>query len=149
MRVDASLPVHAPPDVIWSLVSDPRRVCQLMAGVTRWDVEGEQDRGLGARYRVLMQVGSAPVGGLVEIVEWDEGRDIAWTSVTGVDQRGRWRLRRRDDGATDVTLRIAYGAPGGILGLLADRFSAPMVRANLRRTLERVGAEAESSTKPA
>jgi uncharacterized membrane protein len=148
MRVDASLRVHAPPDVVWPLVSDPHRACELMAGVTRWDVDGDRDRGLGARYRVLMQVGSVPVGGLVEIVEWDEGCDIAWTSVTGVDQRGRWRVRRCDDGTTDVTLRIAYGAPGGILGLLADRFSAPMVRANLRRTLERLRAEAESSRKP-
>jgi uncharacterized membrane protein len=143
MRVDTSTAIDAPPEVVWELVSDPMRVCELMAGVARWDVEGARDRGRGARYRVLMQVGSVPVGGLVEIVEWDEGRDIAWTSVTGVDQRGRWRLRRRDDGGTTLTLRLSYGAPGGLLGLLADRFSAPMVRANLRRTVANVRAEAE------
>lgn len=143
MRIEVKISVQAPPEAVWELVSDPMRVCELMAGVTRWDVEGEHDRGLGARYRVLMQVGSAPVGGLVEIVEWDEGRDIAWSSVTGVDHRGRWRLRRRPDGGTDLTLRMSYGAPGGLLGLLADRFSAPMVRANLRRTVENVRAEAE------
>jgi uncharacterized membrane protein len=91
-----------------------------------------------------MQVGSVPLGGLVEIVEWDEGRDIAWTSVTGVDHRGRWRVRSRDGGGTHLTLRLSYGAPGGVLALLADRFAAPMVRANLRRTVENVRREAQS-----
>ena len=33
-------------------------------------------------------------------------RDLAWTSVTGIDQRGRWRLRETDDGRTRVTLRL-------------------------------------------
>ena len=68
---------------------------EFMVGITRWEVVGEQARGLGARYRILMLVGSAEVGGLVEIVEYDEGRDLAWTSVTGLDMRGRWRLRER------------------------------------------------------
>ena len=43
---------------------------------------------------------------------------MAWTSVTGIDQRGRWRLRETEDGRTRVTLRLAYGAPGGILGFV-------------------------------
>ena len=67
---------------------------------------------LGARYRMLMRVGSADVGGLIEIVEFDDGRDLAWTSVTGIDQRGRWRIRETPDGRTRVTLRLSYGAPG-------------------------------------
>ena len=45
-----------------------------------------------------MRAGSAEIGGLVEVVEWDEGRDMAWTSVTGIDQRGRWRLREKETG---------------------------------------------------
>ena len=40
-----------------------------------------------------MRVGSAEVGGLIETVEFGPERDLAWTSVTGIDQRGRWRLR--------------------------------------------------------
>ena len=59
----------------------------------------EPRAGLGARYSMRMHVGSADVGGLVEIVEFDEPADLAWTSVTGIDQRVRWRLRETDDGA--------------------------------------------------
>ena len=50
---------------------------------------------------------SAEIGGLVEVVEYDEPRDLAWTSVTGIDQRGRWRLRERAAAhRTHVELRL-------------------------------------------
>ena len=55
---------------------------------------------------------SAEIGGLVEVVEYDEPRDLAWTSVTGIDQRGRWRLRARSAHRTHVELRLSYGVSG-------------------------------------
>ena len=48
---------------------------------------------------MLIRVGAAEVGGLIEMVEWDEPYDIAWHSVTGVDQRGRFRIREQDNGS--------------------------------------------------
>src|SRR5437763_16887725 len=104
MRVAASIQVAAPTDRVWEVISDPTRMLSFMSGVTRWEAEGEQARGLGARYRVLFRVGAAEVGGLIEVVEWDEGRELAWTSVMGVDQRGRWRVRGITGGRTRVEL---------------------------------------------
>ena len=99
---------------------------------------------MGARYRTLMRVGSAEVGGLVEIVEWDEGCDLAWSSVTGIDQRGRWRLRARPDEHTHVELRLAYGVAGaGILGWVAEHVAAPTVRGHLRRSLQQLKRQVE------
>jgi uncharacterized membrane protein len=136
MRLQASIDVAAPPELVWSFVTDPTRYLHFMNGITRWEVTSEQDRGLGARYRTLMRVGSAEVGGLVEIVECDEPRDLAWTSVTGIDQRGRWRLRPNGPSRTRVELRLSYGVAGaGITGWIAERVAAPSVRGNLRRTL--------------
>ena len=112
--------------------------------MTRWEVEGDQATGMGARYRTLMRVGSAEVGGLVEIVEWEEGCDLAWSSVTGVDQRGRWRLRARPDDHTHVELRLAYGVAGaGILGWVAEQVAAPTVRGHLRRSLQQLKRQVE------
>ena len=93
MRVAAQIDVNAPADAVWAFVDDPGRYLHFMSGITRWEVVGEQPSGLGARYRMLMHVGSAEVGGLVEVVEHDPGCDMAWVSVVGIDQRGRWRLR--------------------------------------------------------
>jgi uncharacterized membrane protein len=107
-----------------------------MSGVTRWEIASEQLDGLGARYRTLFRVGSADVGGLIEIVEWDPARELAWTSVTGVDQRGRWRLREATGGRTRVELRLAYGVAGsGLAGWIAEHVAAPTVTGHVRRSL--------------
>jgi uncharacterized membrane protein len=144
MRVQAQIDVAAPPSAVWEFVTDPARYLHFMAGMTRWEVAGERATGMGARYRTLMRVGSAEVGGLVEIVEWEEGRDLAWTSVTGVDQRGRWRLRALPDGDTRVELRLAYGVAGaGILGWVAEQVAAPTVRGHLRRSLQQLKRQVE------
>ena len=143
MRVGASIEVTAPADAIWAFVDDPARYLHFMSGITRWEVVGDQAAGLGARYRMLMHVGSAEVGGLVEVVEHDPGRDMAWVSVVGIDQRGRWRLRERA-GRTRVELRLSYGVAGsGVFGWLAEHVAAPTVRSHLRRSLQQLKRQVE------
>jgi uncharacterized membrane protein len=139
MRTRAAIDVSAPAEVVWEFVADPRHYLHFMSGVTRWEVSGERSQGPGARYRMLMRVGSAEVGGLIEVVEFEPGRELAWTSVTGIDQRGRWRLRAVSPERTRVELRISYGVAGsGLLGWLAERVAAPTVSGHLRRTLEQL-----------
>jgi uncharacterized membrane protein len=136
MRVNESIHVNAPADLVWEYLNEPDNYLEFMAGVTRWDVDGERRSGLGARYRMLIRVGSAEVGGLIEIVEEIPERDLAWTSVTGIDQRGRWRLRERRPGLTAVELRFSYGVAGsGIPGYLSELIAAPILRRRLRSSL--------------
>jgi uncharacterized membrane protein len=146
MRVERQIHVDVPPRVVWDHISEPLNYPSFMAGITRWDVEGDKRRGMGARYAMRMKVGSAEVGGLIEIVEFEEPYDIAWTSITGIDQRGRWRLREREDGGTEVTLRLSYHAEGGLLGVITDRVAAPMVGANLKPSLEQLKSRLEAPT---
>jgi uncharacterized membrane protein len=144
MRTCAGIDISAPPELIWEFVDDPSRYLHFMAGFTRWEVVGEPRVGIGARYRILMRVRSAEVGGLVEVVEWNEARDMAWTSVTGIDQRGRWRLRARPEGRTHVELRLSYGVAGsGLFGWLAERVAGPTVQDNLRRSLHQLKRQVE------
>lgn len=146
MRVEENVIVEAGPRQVWSTISDPERVAPLMAGVSRWEAKNGKRRGLGARYLIRMQVGSAQLGGTVEVVEYEPTSELAWVSVTGVTHRGRWRLRQDDDGRTQVSLRLSYQAPGGLLALIADRLAAPMVRAHLRRTLHNLKGALEQGT---
>jgi uncharacterized membrane protein len=144
MRTCAGIDISAPAELIWEFVDDPSRYLHFMAGITRWEVIGAKRVGIGARYRILMRVRSAEVGGLVEVVEWNEARDMAWTSVTGIDQRGRWRLRARPEGRTHVELRLSYGVAGSSLfGWLAERVAAPTVQDNLRRSLHQLKRQVE------
>ena len=136
MRVQQSVTVNAPRAEVWDFVTDPANYREFLEGATRWEVMSDNDRGLGARYRMNLQVGSAQVGGLIEVVEWQPPSDMAWSSVMGIDQRGRWRLREAGDGRTRLTFRFAYGvAGGGIIALIAERVAAPSLRRRLRRSL--------------
>jgi carbon monoxide dehydrogenase subunit G len=138
MRIVETVDVAATPAIVWAQISDPARVLDFFAGVTRWEHVGGPRQGCGARYRMLMRVGSAEVGGLIETVEFTPLRDLAWTSITGIDQRGRWRLREHGSG-TRVELRWQYGvAGGGIFGWLSEQVGAPIVRGNIKRTLEQL-----------
>jgi uncharacterized membrane protein len=144
MRLNESIIISAPPKRVWDYLADPSNYLHFMSGVTRWEVAGMTRSGLGARYRMLIRVGSAEVGGLIEIVEWKEERDMAWSSVAGVDQRGRWRLRELPDGRTRIEFRFAYGVAGsGIPGWIAELFAAPQLGGHLRRTLQQLKRQVE------
>jgi uncharacterized membrane protein len=148
MRLVESVEISASREAIWESISDPARILHFMSGVTRWEVVSEEPTGMGARYRMLMRVGSAEVGSLVEVVEFSPGQDLAWTSVTGVDQRARWRLRSRGDDPrrprTHVEFRLSYGVAGaGIAGWLSERLAAPQVRGHLRRSLAQLKRQVE------
>jgi uncharacterized membrane protein len=159
VRLNESIVISAPRRLVWDYVTEPSNYLHFMSGITRWEVDGERRTGLGARYRMLVRVGSAEVGGLIEVVEWDPDCDMAWSSVLGVDQRGRWRIRELPDGRARVELRFAYGVAGaGITGWLAELVAAPQLRGHLRRSLrqlkrqvelERMRAEAERRRQPA
>ena len=139
MRISKDVVVSAPPQVVWDYVSDLDNYLKFMAGMTRWDAEGDVRSGLGARRKMLMKVGSAEVGGLVEFVEWDEPKDLAWSSVSGVDQRGRVRLRPVGERRTRVEFRYAYGVAGaGLFGWISEKVSAPTIAGNISRSLHQL-----------
>jgi len=144
MRAVRRCEIHAPPALVWEWIGDPARYLHFMSGITRWEVVSERPTGLGARYRTLMRVRSAEVGGLVEVVEWRRPTDLAWTSVTGVDQRGRWRVRERGRARTEVELRISGGVAGsGVLGWLAERIAQPTIEDHLERSLQQLKRQVE------
>ncbi len=65
-----------------------------MASLERW--ETVTDGPVGSRlplHRCTGRSARCPIGGVIEIVEFDEARDLAWIGITGVSQRGRFRLR--------------------------------------------------------
>lgn len=144
MRINESVRIEAQHETVWNYLADPENYLRFMAGITHWETLGERPAGLGARYRVLIRVGAAEVGGLIEMVEWSEPFDIAWHSVTGVDHRGRWRIRDQGGGRIKVEYRFAYGVVGGgPAGLLVEFAAAPTVRRQMRRTLGQLKRQVE------
>ena len=144
MRLAECVEISAPPEAVWDYLAEPEHYLRFMSGVTRWEVQGEQRNGKGARYRMLIRIGAAQVGGLIEMVEWIEPRDMAWSSVTGVDQRGRYRIRKLPGGRSKVELRYQYCVAGsGIWGWISEHVSAPTLGRHMRRTLHQLKRQVE------
>ena len=155
MRVGSSVVVDAPIEPVWSIVSDPERVLSFMSGVTRWEPVGPARDGLGARYRMLLRVGAAEVGGLIEVVEWSAPTDFAWTSVTGVDQRGPLAAaraaRRPHPGRAAVRLRrgrLGVQRMGGRARRCADRLGPRATHAQPAQAPGRARAAARARRRP-
>lgn len=143
MRIEEHVDVSARPEDVWALIADPAALGTLDAGVIIEPDRPGDPPGVRSRYRALLRIGPVPVGGDVEIVEFIPGRELAWTSLTGIDQRFRLRVRGLDDGRTRLTLRFGYTSPGA-LGVIADLAAFGQVRGLLRGLLQAVRTEAES-----
>jgi uncharacterized membrane protein len=142
MRIEEQIVIAAAPELVWELIADPISLGELDDGViVEADRPGDPP-GVRSRYRAMLRVGPVPVGGDVEIVEFAPGRELAWTSLTGIDQRFRLRVRATGDGRTRVTLRFGYTSPGA-LGVIADLAAFGQVRGVMRDLLRSVGTEAE------
>jgi uncharacterized membrane protein len=136
MRVERRIVVDADRGTVWKVLSDPDRYPSFLAHLQRWETLTDGPVRIGARYTVLWKVGSIPVGGIAEVVELDKARDLAWINITGVTQRGRFRLRDAGQGRTTVTFRLAYNSEGGLLGLIADRVASRWVGRSLDESLK-------------
>ena len=144
MRIERTLATSAAPAEIWQLISDPTAIGGLGERISVTPLEPGAEPGIGRRYRVLLDFGAAPVGSNVEIVEYTPERELAWTSLTGVDHRFRLRIREAADGsATMLTLRFSYDSPG-LLGPVADLAAFRSVRSILREAIDSLLARAEA-----
>jgi uncharacterized membrane protein len=144
MRIRVAIEIGAPRPVVWDYLMSAHGWRQFMDGLTRWEPERLKRGGVGSRFAMHMRVGFVELGGTVEITEFDRPCDMAWNSVTGVDQRGRWRLRERGGDRTQVELRLTYHAPGGLAAVLADRAALPAVRRHLARSLQELKRRVEA-----
>ncbi|MDT5091731.1 MAG: hypothetical protein QOH60_1094 [Mycobacterium sp.] len=145
MRVERHCTIEADRDTIWKTVSDPDRYPEFMANLARWETITDGSARIGSRYTVHWTIGSVPVGGVVEVVELAEPGDLAFTSITGITLRGRFRLRDDGNGHTKVVFRLSYQAPGGLLGLVADRLATRQVGRTLADTLKNLKAQIEAA----
>jgi ribosome-associated toxin RatA of RatAB toxin-antitoxin module len=133
MKVSRSILIDESPDDVFSLVSDPKRYPEFFQGVTRWKPLSD-DVGVGARFRVLMQVGAIEAGGVVRVCEWEDPTTIAWESESGVRQRGRWQTAE-EGSKTLLRLEVEYSLSGGPAGWLVERMTSRIVGRHAWATL--------------
>src|SRR5438445_3995645 len=134
MLISQKIRIERPPADVFKLIGDPARYPAFLTGMTTWKPLSEQTQGVGARFRVLMKVGSVQVGGVVEVVRWEDGVTIEWTAVQGTRTTGRWVLSPAE-GGTDLRIEIDYEIGGGAVGGLVERIAARTIARNLWASL--------------
>ena len=134
MRISQKVQIDRPPADVFKLIGDPARYPQFLSGMTTWKPVTEQTQGVGARFRILMKVGSVQVGGIVEVNRWEDDVCIEWTGVQGLRQAGRWLLTPTD-GGTELMIELDSDIGGGLIGKLVERIAARTVIRNLWATL--------------
>jgi len=134
MHISQKIRIERPPADVFKLIGDPARHQSFLAGATTFKPVTAQTQGVGARFRVLMKVGSVEVGGIVEIDRWEDDVVIEWTTVQGVHQTGRWLLAPTD-GGTELTFELDYDIGGGPVGWLVERIASRTLARNLWASL--------------
>jgi uncharacterized protein YndB with AHSA1/START domain len=87
--VTASIDVDAPPEEVFALLADPRRHTEIDgSGSVQGVVSGPERLALGATFGMSMKIG-APYRVVNTVVEFEEGRRIAWCHFA----KARWRYR--------------------------------------------------------
>jgi uncharacterized membrane protein len=146
MHIEESIDIEGTREEVWKYVSQPECYEEFMFGSHWAPVNGEPTSGPRARFRISIEVRSIDLGGVVEVVEWDPPHEFTWTSITGIDQRGRWILRDCPTG-TMATVRASYQVPGGILAVVASQLSKPLIRRDLRRSVRALKETVEGGPK--
>jgi uncharacterized protein YndB with AHSA1/START domain len=135
--VSASKVIAAPPEAIWELLVDPASHALIDGSGT---VKGTRAPSgtrlsLGDRFGMTMRVG-VPYAISNEVVEFEEGRLIAWRHFGG--HRWRWRLEPVE-GGTQVTETFDWSTAKSPVALEVMRIPARNAR-SIAATLERLEA---------
>ncbi|WP_020495103.1 SRPBCC family protein [Sciscionella marina] len=117
--VTASRTVAAKPEDIFALLTDPARHSEIDGSGMVLRARGAAQRlRLGAKFGMDMRMFGVPYRISNTVVEFEEGRCIAWRHFAG--HRWRWELAPNEDGTTLVTETFDYSTtPVGRLYPLA------------------------------
>lgn len=139
--VSVSRVIKASPEAIFDVVADPARHGEIDGSGMVQNVRGESNRlELGSTFGMDMKLGPLPYRISNKVVEFDEGRLIAWAHFGG----HRWRYELEPvDGGTKVTESFDWSTariPKAI-ELMGYPKKHP---ANMEATLDRLAALLES-----
>lgn len=136
--------IAAPPDVVFAIVADPRQHPRIDgSGSVREVITGPERLARGEYFGVSMRLFGLPYKISNRVVEFEEGRLIAWRHFGA--HRWRYRLEPTEDGGTLVTETFDFTRydPISAAGLRLAGFPERN-RAGITATLTRLKAAAES-----
>jgi carbon monoxide dehydrogenase subunit G len=144
MRFEQATVIGAPPERLWSVVSDWERQASWMPDVSRIDVRGPE-RELGASMAVRTKVFGIPAAtDLVRVTVWEPPQRLVVDHVGVVTGTGEWRFEPLNERSTRFTWVEDIRMMPPVLGSIALWLYAPWQRWMLRRSIRNLKRIAES-----
>jgi uncharacterized protein YndB with AHSA1/START domain len=140
--VSATTTVAAPPEVVFAILADPRQHPRIDgSGTLQGTVSGPERLTKGAEFGMDMKMYGLPYKIRNRVVEFEEGRRIAWRHFGG----HRWRYELSPaDGGTRVTESFDYSRYNALWSKLIEVTGFPeRNRRGIEETLVRLARAAE------
>ncbi|GAA3893932.1 hypothetical protein GCM10022228_01250 [Halomonas cibimaris] len=125
--------VNAPPERVFALLRRVEEFADYSDLIERIEPLGEQ------RYRWYVHAVKMDWTFDVAVVEARSPHTLAWESLSGVKNQGRYYLERVPEG-TRVTLTLSYEIGSRLMEKAVNRAATPLVGKVSRQILERVEA---------
>ncbi len=140
VSVDGALPVGR--ETAWAYLVRWERQAAWMADADEVRVIGPQRQGVGVRIAVRTRVLDVPTfTEILEVVRWEPPRLLQIAHTRFVDGVGEWRLDAIDDGRTRFTWTESLRLPVPVLGEVALRVYALVMRRLMRRAIDGLARE--------
>jgi uncharacterized membrane protein len=144
--VSESIEVAAPAATVFAILADPRQHSRIDgSGSVQAIVEGPERLQRGSQFGARMRLFGLPYRISNRVVEFEEGRRIAWRHFGG--HRWRYELEPLDATHTVVTESFDYSMYGAGPRLVIEALRFPRRnRAGIRETLQRLRRAAEADS---
>ena len=140
--VSASTTIAAPPEMVFTILADPRQHSRIDgSGTVRQRLAGPDRLELGSRFGMSMRIG-ASYRIRNTVVEYDEDRLIAWRHFA--PHRWRYELERTDDGTRGTETWDVSRCNRPTRWFLGALGYPKVTARSIPRTLERLKAAAEA-----
>ncbi|MBN1091725.1 SRPBCC family protein [Blastococcus sp. TML/M2B] len=143
--ISESTTVDAPPEVVFAILADPRQHSRIDGSGSVGAVLSAPERltGTGQTFTVRMKLFGVPYVIPNRVVEFEEGRLIAWRHFTA--NRWRYELAPTSDGGTTVTETFDASRADGLTDAIVRAAKFPeRNRAGILGTLQRLKQAAET-----
>ena len=123
MKTVASIEIAAPPEKVWSCLTEREKILQWAPGFERFDYVGEQWSGVGAMHYMVLKMDNRIVRRLAEWTEWVEKERLTCRQILGDLKKYdvTERIKTTTSGSK-VTFTIDWVLPYWIIGMVMALF---------------------------
>jgi carbon monoxide dehydrogenase subunit G len=142
MKVERTIEIDAPPERVWDVLMDARRLEQWVTIHERLEHAPDGDLSEGAELSQTMKLAGRCFTVDWRVVEDARPRRVVWEGRGPVRSRARvvYEVGSNGDGGSRFSYTNEYGLPGGVLGRIGSSAVAPLSQRESERSLERLKA---------